>query len=258
QSEGCVMGGRVVVGVDGSGPSHAALAWAAARARSTKTPLLAVHVVEDETARAVGENALHGAVASVLTSSPDLSVDTQLLHGAAPWELTRVAGLDDLLVVGTHKTGYLNGRVLGTRGIAVATGARCSVAVVPEATTGRKGILVGVASAASSRAAIVAGAHEAARTGQELTLIHAASGPGSGRTDLTAAVALAIAAEPRLVVRSRLSRRRPADALLDASRSSSLLVLGATDPADVHAHHLGSVLYEVLLNINSPVLIARG
>ena len=251
------MGGRVIVGVDGSGPSRAALSWASEHATSTHSALVAVHVVEHEEARDAGQHALQAAVDGVHTGSPLLKVDSQLLSGTAPWELTRIARTDDLLVVGTHKTGYVNGRVLGTRSIAIALGAFCSVAVIPDAPAGRRGILVGVASAASSRTAIIAGAREAARTAQDLTLLHAANTSEVGRADLTEAVALAIATAPKLVVRSRLSRRRPAEALLDASRSSALLVLGATDPGAVHAHHLGSVLYEVLLNINSPVLIAR-
>ncbi len=255
------MGGRIVVGIDGSGPSRAALSWATERARSTGEPLLAIHVVEDEAERPAGEKALASAVESVMQSAPRLEIDAQVLDGAAPWALTTTTVAGDLLVIGTHKTGYLNGRVLGTRPLAIATGASCSVAVIPDAPSGRTGVLVGVASAATSAAAITAGAREAARTGQDLTLLHASDATGSTpmeRIELTAAVAHAIATEPHLVVRSRLSRRRPAEALLDASRSSSLLVLGATNPRDVHVHHLGSVLYEVLLNINSPVLIARG
>lgn len=251
------MGGRVVVGVDGSGPSRAALVWAKERAVSMRVPIVALHVVEDEAERPAGEEIIETAVESLRASAPKLEVSGQLLEGAAPWTLTRSATSADLLVIGTHKTGYLNGRVLGTRPLAIVTGARCSVAVIPDAPNGRTGVLVGVASAATCRAAIVAAAHEAARTRQELTLLHATDATGVDRADLTAAVAIAVAAEPRLVVRSRLSRRRPAEALLDASRACSLLVLGATNPADVHAHHLGSVLYEVLLNINSPVLVAR-
>ncbi len=252
------MGGRIIVGVDGSGPSGAALSWACARARATGHPMLAIHVVEHDDERSAGEDALDSAVHRVQSSAPDIAIQAQLMSGAAPWQLTGSARSDDLLVVGTHKTGYVSGRVLGTRSIAIATGAASSVAVIPDRPPGQSGVLVGVATVATSRTAIIEGAREAARTGHELTLLHAVGPSEIGRAELAEAVALAIATSPGLVVRSRQSRRRPAEALLDASRSSTLLVLGATDPSNVHAHQLGSVLYEVLLNINSPVLIARG
>jgi nucleotide-binding universal stress UspA family protein len=42
---------RYIVGIDGSAPSDAALAWASTRSRRDVAPLLLVHVVDAEAGR---------------------------------------------------------------------------------------------------------------------------------------------------------------------------------------------------------------
>lgn len=248
------MTGRIVVGIDGSGPSRAAFAWALARAQATGAALLAVHSVEEDS-DASGPELLEETIRTARAQTAEVEVRTEIVHGAAPWELAAVAQPGELLVVGTHKTGYLNGRVLGTRSIIVASVAPCTVVVVPDSTVaGRSGILVGVASDGASDAAVLAGAREAARLNEDLTLLHCTDATDTGRAALTDALALARTVAPDVEVRTRLSRRRPAEALLDASRSASLLVVGSSRRG---MDHLGSVAYEVLLNINTTVMVAR-
>ena len=260
---------QIVVGVDGSGPSRAALGWALARAHDVGAPVLLAHVVDDEWGLAgpdvsaldadQGRLMLDEALSVARDFMPSLELSSRLVHGSPAWELVGLATKDDLLVVGTHKTGYLNGRVLGTRSVVVASVAPCSVVVVPDATAhGRQGILVGVAAGGSSDAAVVAGALEARRLRQDLTLLHAVpAGADDGAAGLAAAAALAMATVPGLAVRSRLSRRRPAEALLDASRTAVMLVLGPSRREPVNAGFLGSVTHEVLLNITTTVMVAR-
>ena len=248
------MTGRIVVGIDGSGPSRAAFSWALARGRATGAELLAVHSVEEDS-NPRGPELLDETIQAARAQAPGVEISAEVVHGAAPWELAAVAQPGDLLVVGTHKTGYLNGRVLGTRSVIVASVASCSVVVVPDSTVaGRTGILVGVASDGASNAAVLAGAREAARLHEDLTLLHCTDATEAGRTALADALALARTVAPDIEVRTRLSRRRPAEALLDASRSASLLVVGSSRRG---MDHLGSVSYEVLLNINTTVMVAR-
>jgi hypothetical protein len=60
---------------------------------------------------------------------------------------------------------------------------------------------------------------------------------------------------PDSPVRTLTTRRPPAEALLDASRNATLLVLGpGAVPVDTP---FASVIHDVLLNINAPVLVAR-
>ncbi len=267
---------RILVGIDGSGPSRAAMGWALKRARTFGLPIVAVHVVDDEWGQLgrqfAEQETVDGArlLAETLRLAPEQSsevaITSELLHGSPSWQLAAAAEPDDLVVVGTHKTGYLHGRVLGTRSIVVASVAPCAVAVIPEATlSGRSGVVVGVALGQSWRDAVIVGAREAGALGQSLTLVHAATQRdgalvdviAAGRSLLAEAAALAVATRPGLVVRSRVSRRRAAEALLDASHTATLLVLGASRRAASNAGFVGSVAHDVLLNINCVVLVAR-
>ena len=58
-------------------------------------------------------------------------------------------------------------------------------------------------------------------------------------------------------MRTRVVARPAAEALLDAARNAALLVLGPGNPRD-EARLTGRVLHDVLINVNAPVLIARG
>lgn len=263
----------ILVGVDDSGPSRAALVWALKRAREDGTEVCLVHVVDDEWGQAGpqvaaaesadGARMLADAMRYARETVPSTTLTEHLVHGSPAWTLAELAAPDDLIVVGTHKTGYLHGRVLGSRSIVVASVAPCTVAVVPDTPmSGRHGVIVGVGPGVAWRAAVTTGALEAQTLGQELSLITALPGytdeaAVEGRAVLAAASALAIETAPNIEVRSRLSRRQPVEALLDASRSASLLVLGASRRSPERAGFVGSVTHDVLLNINAPVLVAR-
>ena len=255
------------VGVDGSGPSRAALTWAAKRAASGGSDLALIHVVDGEWGQLgqgfaedesdAGADVLTEALELARRFAPETSTTTTLLHGSTAWVLASTAEPGDLLVVGTHKTGYLTGRALGTRSIVVASVAESSVAVIPDTqVSGRRGVVVGVAPGSAWEAAVTWGANEATRLGNELSLVHATTGD-DGNELLAEAAALASRIHPALVIRRRVSRRRASEALLDVSRSAGLLVLGTSHVSTARAGFLGSTTHEVLLNINSPVVVAR-
>ena len=95
-----------------------------------------------------------------------------------------------------------------------------------------------------------------------LTLVHAVPPEvvDTQRANLESPLVLAAEAarevEGMLEIRSRLSTRVPAEALLDASRGSALLVVGPGSGAETHSP-LGTTLHAVLLNANAPVLVVR-
>lgn len=267
----------IVVGVDGSAPSLSALDWAVRRSRDSRIPLHLVHVVDDEWGQVGGDYAERELAAGTLVLDeaaraardrlPDVDVTATVLRGSPAWELIGAARAGDLLVVGTHKTGYLRGRALGTRSIVVSSGAPCTVVVVPEESVSlRRGVIVGVGPGTMWHDAVAHGAHEAASLNQDLTLLYCNPVPEDSLGDassparhvLAEASALATTIAPHLTVRSRVSRRGPAEALLDASRDASLLVVGVSRRNPVNAGFLGSVTHDVLVNINAPVMVARG
>jgi nucleotide-binding universal stress UspA family protein len=268
-----------IVAVDGSGPSRAALRWAMTRAAETNTPVLLAHVIEDEWGLAGGDFAreaafagarlLQEALGAAKTLNPSARVDTRLLHGSPVRELADTCTADDVLVIGTHKTGFLRGRVLGSRSVSIAGVAPCSVIVVPEGRPSeRRGIVAGVAGPGGAFLGVASAAREAARLGQSLLLVHATPRRLGPPVDADAdrerhrqlverAVHAATQAAPEVDLQMRLLVRDPADALLDAARESTLLVLEPTRGHDPDGNPIGSTTHDVLMNITCPVLIAR-
>ena len=261
---------HIIVGIDDSGPSRAALRWALLRAESTDAEVVLEHVVDDEWGQLgadyaqqetrEGDRLLAEIQRQLVPAGRDVTVT--LTHGSPAWTLAREAPPEALLVVGSHKTGYLRGRVLGTRSIVIASVARCTVVVVPEDNLShRHGVVVGVAAGPQSNAAIVAGAREAKRLTQELSLIHvapdASESAAAAHEVLARAAELAASTAPEITIRRRVFHRHCSTSLLDASRSALLLVLGASRADSDHAGFIGSVTHEVLLNLNAPVMVAR-
>jgi nucleotide-binding universal stress UspA family protein len=226
-----------------------------------------VHVSDElsERSEPEGRRILDDALTSARGLAPDVAVAARLLHGSVFRELAAVADAGDLLVLGTRKTGFLRGRLVGSREVLVATTSPASVAVVPDlGQADRRGVVVGIDRLGGSPAALALAAEEAERLGQELIVLHAAPLQASSLADasdmaallLRDAAAYAARAAFPPSVSTRLARRPVVDALLDAGRTVSLLVLGTShggNPATI----AGPVVHDVLVNLNAPVVVAR-
>lgn len=257
------MSQRVVVGVDGSAPASAALAWAARLALGTGRSLTAALVVEPRWGLAEDDprRILDQAVAA-LPGGVRETVSAAVLEGDPAERLAALAG-EGLLVIGTHKTGFLRGRVLGSRGLRVAALAAGCVAVVPVvAVAGRRGVIAGIEPSCDPGPVVLAAARHAERLGEPLVLVHALDEPpvyaaaaavDPGRIAIAAAAHLVAERHPGVALRSRESARPAAEAFLDASLSASLLVVGVTR-RERESALAGSTLHDVLLNANAPVL----
>lgn len=268
------MTSRYVVGFDGSVPSRAAIAWAARRAEREGVPLVVAHVdeVEDgimgrdfgEDAERRGGELVASAIESVAASHPRLELSATILRGNPAWELAHFAEPDDMLVIGTRDTGALHGSVLGSRSVQIAMASACTVAVIPDVDLRfRTGVVAGIDRDVTAVAIGRLAAREADVRGEELTLLHltTADSPDSAsqrraRRPIEASVEAARAQAPTLSIRSRVSTRAPAEALLDASRGKALLVLGPGS-LDISRSPIGSIMHEILSNANAPLLIAR-
>jgi nucleotide-binding universal stress UspA family protein len=261
------MTSRYVVAIDGSRPAAAALRWAVHRARSDGGALVLVHVQDDEAedeAVRLGAQLLAGTADRLSVEEPGLTVSTRLLGGPVAHALASFVRSDDMLVIGTGKTGFLHGRVLGSRSVQIAIAASCTVAVIPDVDLRfRRGVVAGVDRHGTAAAIGRSAAREANSRGEELLLVQAAPDLGtqstaSVRSDLAIGEAISRAREafPDLVIRSRVAGRPPAEALLDSARDKALLILGPGS-LDPERSPIGSVLHDVLLNANAPVLIDR-
>jgi len=259
------VSGRSIVGYDGSEPGRAALDWALAQ----EQPLVITHVADadagligDDYGREVAHRAetlVAEALAGIEAGRAHGDIETAILDGPVAWALARHAAPGDTLVIGTHKTGFLHGRVLGSRSVEVAMLAACDVMVVPTIDLRfRSGVVAGVADEPGMRQVVEVAARAAARRGEELLLLHSTGdrGPGSERELFADAVAVARETVGDLVVRTRASNRHTAELLLDAARGRALLVLGSGS-GDRTRSPIGSVLHDVLLNITAPTLVTH-
>jgi nucleotide-binding universal stress UspA family protein len=144
------MAGRVVVGVDGSELSVAALRWAADEARLRGATLVAVHAWTFVPPAAVGEPGVIPTAAVTLMDDLDMQrtgasalLDQALADVPADVTVERLAGEGspaevlvsasegaDLVVVGSRGRGGLKSALLGSVSQHVASHAACPVVIV--------------------------------------------------------------------------------------------------------------------------------
>jgi nucleotide-binding universal stress UspA family protein len=136
---------RIVVGVDGSPGSDAALRWAAAHASAFGAGLVAVHcwtppLAGDDDALPGPEMVamerdfaavLDAAVDRVTAETPDVPVERVLSRGDPAEVLTELAAGAELLVLGSRGTSGHTGVVLGSVSRRASDRATCPIVIVP-------------------------------------------------------------------------------------------------------------------------------
>jgi nucleotide-binding universal stress UspA family protein len=140
------MGGRIVVGVDGSQESLAALRWAGEEARIRDAALVAVTAWENSNVASYGmaggmippdlstelrrgaEEMQREALSD--TGFDPAAVETEIVEGGAARALLDAAHGADLLVVGSRGIGGFKELVLGSVSQQVAHHAPCPVVIV--------------------------------------------------------------------------------------------------------------------------------
>lgn len=154
ETEGCFMSdqsprSRIVVGVDGSPQSVAALRWAAEQARRTDSEIHAVtgweipitimvvpHYTEADYLRDARE-VLDRTVTEALGPDPGVKVEKHLVQDRPARVLADAAEGAELLVVGSHGRGQLPGMHLGSVASYCVHHAPCPVIVVRGRRNGR-------------------------------------------------------------------------------------------------------------------------
>ncbi|NIH69190.1 universal stress protein [Modestobacter marinus] len=193
---------RVVVGVDGSPGSRAALAWALVSAARTGAALAVVSAfpvdfywsdpylldrgriealrshTEARTRELVDEVRREPAVASVPGAS-SVAAAVVVVPGAAAEHLVETSAGAAQLVVGSRGRGGVRSTLLGSVALHCSTHARCPVVVVhpSEVAASRPRVVVGVDGSEASRAALAQAVSAAALTGAELEAVAAFQQP---------------------------------------------------------------------------------
>jgi nucleotide-binding universal stress UspA family protein len=196
-------GGRVVVGVDGSPGSRAALVWALRHAarRGADLEVVATFPVDlywadpyvldpariDEVradtrarAQAVVDDVRADPSVSGLPGVAEVGIEVSVAAGSAAEQLVQRGEDADLLVVGSRGRGVVRSIVLGSVALHCVTSARCPV-VVGRPSTGASPahprVVVGLDGSDTSRLALVQAVAEADRLDAELVAVVAYEQP---------------------------------------------------------------------------------
>ncbi|HEY7627197.1 MAG TPA: universal stress protein [Ilumatobacteraceae bacterium] len=291
------MTNRIIVGVDGSGPSIQALRWAAYEARRRNAEILAISCYSipvygspegavyptPEDVDMFKESAV--AVVTQATNiateiDPKLNVEAFTAMAPAAVAIADAARPGDEIVVGaTGHTGLVDG-MLGSVSLAVVHRAHVPVIVVPaspavEVGESMKKIVVGVDGSPSSLRALEWAYNEALVAEGELTAVHGWIYPYDGprtsvsepRTQMQLDAMEEIKASldslgTRLTggpvhVHARLLEQSPAEALLHESKDADLIVVGSRGRGAFRAALLGSVSRTVVQHAPCPVAVIR-
>ncbi|GAB3711260.1 universal stress protein [Nocardiopsis nanhaiensis] len=186
-------GSKVVVGVDGSSHSRAALEWAAAEAARRGAVLRIVHalglpvfVATGRMSRLSPTDEMTDQSTAVLTEAdehaarlqPGVETETVMAMDEAPYAVIKQSDPQDLIVLGTRGLGTVASVFVGSVSVRVAAQAPCPVVVVPDdgegrpATTSLDRVVVGVDGSGPSRRALGLAADLAAEAEGELVVVN--------------------------------------------------------------------------------------
>jgi nucleotide-binding universal stress UspA family protein len=283
----------IVVGINGSPSSDAALAWAVddASRRGLSLHLVSAGVhqphggtvayeeayVDAVIANEARENAeahLAAALASVRASDPDVVVSIASTLERAAGVLVELSARAHSLVVGRSSYGPVMGAALGSVASQVVTHAQCPVVVVHPAgnrPAGHHGVAVAVDGSAGSELALAHAFEQASIRGVHLDVIHAwwtratAGQLPDTRGDQLADKRLLLAEllagwseqYPDVEVRVTLPVGPTVTAILDAASGADLLVVGSRGHGGFRNLLLGSVSQGVVGHAACTVLVVR-
>lgn len=282
---------RVVVGVDGSPLSAAAVTRAAQVASARGLPLHVLHafaadlpmlgfgelsdgsaIVSSHANRLVADG-----VARAHVVDPRLTVTTSIREGYASQALVDAARTAALVVVGAMGHGVLSRASVGAVAMQVVTHARCPVLVVGHEGTDTAAdapVVVGVDGSKPSMRALAAAFDEAARGGGALHVVHAwearsAADPtlssdsswSAYEAELQRSVETALATQraehPHVKVDYEVVTGEPVQAMLDHAQGAALLVVGSRGSGGFPGLHVGSTALRLMGRSPCPVLFTR-
>ncbi|MBP2368149.1 universal stress protein [Pseudonocardia parietis] len=282
--------GPVLVGVDGSESAADAVRWAAteAAARGTGlrlvsvfTPLPARHLHDmglsaayDQQVRATTAETLDTAVELAGHTAPEVVTEAEVVTGYPAPVLVEESAHAALTVVGSRGLGGFSGLLIGSVAVALAARGQSPVVVVrgdhSEWAGGDRPVVVGIDGSPTSEKAVAAAFEEATLRSAPLVAVHSwldvvlqPAGTMLNR-DAVQAEEQSVLAErlagweqdfPDVELRRTVVEDRPARALITASESAQLVVVGTRGRGGVAGLLLGSVSHALLHHAQCPVLV---
>ncbi|MEO3972542.1 universal stress protein [Streptomyces sp. CAU 1734] len=287
--------GPVVVGVDGSASSLAAVETAAREAKLRGTGLRVVHAFiwpamkvplgpaavgpRDGGLRNLAERTLDEAVTRARDVAPGVAVTGEIVTGEPLTVLEERSRTASLAVVGSRGMGGFIGLLVGSTAVHLAAHGRCPVLVVRGEPDREGPVLLAVDGSPEAAGAVEFAFAEASLRGVGLVALHAWNewtepgddDPGHpqnlvgdagrlrGTEERVLAEAIAGLREkyPEVGVERRLIRGRVRPALIEASEEAQLLVVGARGRGGFAGLLLGSVSQALLHHAHCPVAVVR-
>ena len=260
----------VVVGLDHSPQSAAALEWAAAEATYRQLPLHLVHAVRPaqrpNPADTTGYDedpagCVTDALRALNDSCAQLPVTWSQPYGAALPALTLASRVATLIVIGTRGRGALRQALTGSTAVELIADAHCPIVVVrapsPEPGADEGPVIVGLEGRESDGDALHAAFREAAVRRRTVLAVHATDYGFLERARIERLVATEQRRHPEVIAKVIVKRGDPAQLLVARSTHASLLVLGSHGRHEAAGVVLGSVSQAVLRRADCPVLVAR-
>ncbi|WP_307831482.1 universal stress protein [Nucisporomicrobium flavum] len=249
--EAAMIGARIVVGVDGSPGSRAAVQWAAAEALMRGAELRVLTAYHRPETGAATSAILHAAVTHARTVAPGVEVSCVAQAGYAVPVLLHAAEVADMLVVGCRRGGGLPGAPHGTVGNQVATHARCCVVVVRGRAAPDTGpVVAGVGDGAADGAVLGRAFEEAALRHAEVLAVTT--------QDRGLADSLATWRDkfPEVPAECEVADGDPGKVLVDRSRRARLVTVGPRRHG-FEGVMLGAIGGRLVDHADCPVLVAR-
>ncbi|MFE7765324.1 universal stress protein [Streptomyces sp. NPDC057438] len=285
----------VMAGADGSPSSLEAVETAAHEAELRRCALRLVHAFfwpamhpppgpsplgpPDGGLREMVGRVVAEAVQRARTAAPDVETTNAVIAGEPLSVLERQSRTAELIVVGSRGLGGFAGLLLGSTAVHLAAHSHCPVMVVRGRKDPAGDVLLGADGSPAGRAAVGFAFAEASLRRAHLIAVHAwppkterALGPqdplasvfdedrlhdGAAR-QLSEALAGWQEKYPDVLVHRRLVKAGPREALIRASGSAQLVVVGARGRGGVSGLLLGSVSQALLHHAQCPVTVVRG
>ncbi|MER6163151.1 universal stress protein [Streptomyces violaceorubidus] len=288
------MNGFMVVGADGSVPGLEAVVWAAREAEVRNVPLQVVHALARparlpldsalprsvrERFRVTADAVVEEALLRARAEAPDVDVSGLVIPGEPLSVLVAQARSAAMAVVGHRGLNGFQKTLLGSVATGLAAHAECPVVVVREPARPAGPVALGVDGSAAGAAAVRFAFQEASVQGADITAVHAWTAwnaPMPPPTDETEPYVYGpgmLAAEEERLLAETLSGMRtwypdvrvehstvhgPArPALIEASRTARLTVVGSRGRGGFTGLLLGSVSQAVVHHAHSPVAVVR-
>ncbi|GAT08106.1 universal stress protein [Mycolicibacterium novocastrense] len=283
----------IVVGVDGSAESDAAIGWATKEAVMREQPITLVHAIppvittwpgglldasyleaQEVNARDVLEKA-QKTVHTGAGDSPAPKIEARVVNSSPPWALAEASRDAVMTVVGTRGLGAIGRAVVGSVSSGLLHHGHGPVAVV-HAEYGRAAdrslpVLLGVDGSPASEGATALAFEEASRRGVDLVALHAWSDVGvfpalgmdwhryedQGHEILAERLAGWQEQYPDVPVHRRIVCDQPARWLVDTSQEAQLVVVGSHGRGGFAGLLLGSVAGKVAHAAAAPVIVVR-